>query len=448
MQNGLAALDKREYDVTNFYDNPPSEKIIEELLDSICCRDTVGDYQVATALANSFFYPIISRIKQKEGQEDKESFASFFHRNLLKKGKRDYSCTYCGSNQSNEMVSYMFPFVISKKKYPNIYSRGYVKSLNFCNKCAFTSFSAISRLLFVTNTPRRNLEYISYIMFFSQNVDELVNFYTAYLDSIIIPSWHTNITNFIKNNKSLKIWYPEDMLLLLLDYISKRISDFEGNNSTRKLGAILFSMSRSKKNSNPMITYDTFDIVNDLHHFINVLQKLNKENLRTFQILYLNLGIIKNNGPPDLKNLSFRKKFFDVILIYHRIEWKTIESIIMIKASEGKSIPFFKTFILLIMEELLLPDRDVFEKANGVGFHLGMSLRRKELRLSKLKKLIFDFRRCRNAEDFLLLINLVQVQTEIALNKDSLLTFTDKFSMAKPSFLLGFSNSIFGRNPQ
>jgi hypothetical protein len=73
---------------------------------------------------------------------------------------------------------------------------------------------------------------------------------------------------------------------------------------------------------------------------------------------------------------------------------------------------------------------------------MGVKIKKNLENPKRLKKYIFDFRRCRRPKDFLSLLNLVQAQSESAIY-DADIFVDDKFEIAKTGFLIGFSNAIF-----
>jgi hypothetical protein len=94
---------------------------------------------------------------------------------------------------------------------------------------------------------------------------------------------------------------------------------------------------------------------------------------------------------------------------------------------------------------LLSSEPEVFDTSYRIGYTVGRLLRKKfENKHNRNKKYIFDFRRCRNLSQFLLLLNQLQTQIETPLEAESFVSNNNKyFETAKSGFLLGFSNAIF-----
>jgi hypothetical protein len=111
----------------------------------------------------------------------------------------------------------------------------------------------------------------------------------------------------------------------------------------------------------------------------------------------------------------------------------------------NRGVPYLKSFISVLMDELQLSGKDVFTNANSVGFDFGRRVREKENNPNKRKKFLFDFRRQRLPQEFLMLLN--QVQAQVGAPTDAR-PFIDnaEFEMAKCGFLIGFANAIFQRS--
>lgn len=135
MQNGKAALSLISYD----HSRQPRRLDFKKLLGTLYQHSGKG-----TQVAVSFFYPIYNQIPKQN--RNKSGFAEFFLKQITKKPNKSLLCTYCGVKGANEMVIYVFPYVTQLDKYPNAYSFGHVRSLNFCQKCMLTSFAANNRL--------------------------------------------------------------------------------------------------------------------------------------------------------------------------------------------------------------------------------------------------------------------------------------------------------------
>ena len=437
MQNGKAALSIIGYN----YKKQPTQNQISELLKPIYREDDTD-----TKISFSLFYPIRNQIKN---ERNKIGFSKFFLKQLTKRiESKNFLCVYCGNQGSSEIISYIFPFITTIHKYPNIYSMGKIKSLNFCSKCMLISFAANSRWLFNVRNPTNKIDFFSAIMFFANNEIELRRFYRNFTERNLLPSRYTNMeilpqefaSKRANENTYNATWFPEEFLALIIYFISKKIKRF--NILNKNLGAILLSYNRNSSGAGATIIYNSFDIIDDLFPFIKGIYNLAKKtkNDDSFLILFKHLKKDLFSNKPD--DYTFRRQFFRQLLLNKRFDWKTIQSIIMLKATEDKTIPFLKSFIITMSEELSLnSDKAVFAAGNNLGYRIGMKIKGYEINYKRLKKYIFDFRRCRRPKDFLSLLNLVQAQSESTVYAD--IFVNDKFEIAKTGFLIGFSNAIF-----
>jgi hypothetical protein len=442
MQNGRAALYLSGHNIKR----EPTEKVFRKLLYSLYQPDGRS-----TRLASFLFYPIYNQVNKKERK--KSGFAQFFRKIITKKPNSQLSCTYCGAQGANEMASYVYPFITKKDKYPNTYSWGEIKSLNFCPMCMLTSFAANNRLLFRANSPTRNSDFISTVLFFSANDNLLAKFYSDFIQGTLAPSYYTNMKILETGKKNYRsydrLWYPEELLAVLIDYISTKIHDLK----RLELGALVFSCNRISSGLSGTTIYDSFDIINDLNPFIRGFFRLKQDakNQDAFRIFFRNLRTSDSNSAKhagsqysaNVGDFTQRRRFFRKLLVYRRWDWKIIESLVISKARTNNSIPYLKSFILVIMNQLSLSQQDLFKESYRTGHDIGITIKKREINPKKSKKFLFDFRRCRRPQEFLYLLNLVQAQAEIKLyNTDAFVPMQD-FDMAKTGFLIGFSNALF-----
>jgi hypothetical protein len=205
------------------------------------------------------------------------------------------------------------------------------------------SFASNSRWLFRASTTKASVEFISAILFFSRNADALGRFYTSFIEKDISPSSRSNMKIFQKGMSDAKIknyhfydrtYYAEELLAILLDFLSNKIKLLKMLDKT--LGALLFSFRRKLGTLNPTNIFDSFEVIDDLYPFINAIARLKVRTRRndSFSILFSNLregvGFVERN------------RLFRMLLVYRVIDWKVIESLVMLKASNRRSIPFLE----------------------------------------------------------------------------------------------------------
>jgi hypothetical protein len=275
-------------------------------------------------------------------------------------------------------------------------------------------------------------------MFFSTTDDTLTRFYSNFITPNLLPSYFHNIKNLL----NIQVWYSEELLALLIYFLSKKINQLKPLN--QNLGALLFSYISSGKHKTAI--YDSFDIIDDLYPFIKSFHEFrnNTKVEDAFKILFTSLK--KGKFSIDASDFLYRKRLFRTLFIYKRFDWRSIQELIVIKASENKTIPFLKSFIMVIANQILLSSEpEVFDTSYRVGNTVGRLLRDKNKnKTNRNKKYIFDFRRCRTLSQFLLLLNQLQIQVETSVEAESFVSKNNKyFETAKSGFLIGFSNAIF-----
>jgi hypothetical protein len=431
MQNGRIALSSINYN------DVPNETILEELLNPVF-QNNGENTDLSEALFSSLFPNIDERNIQGLSNE--------FHKKITKKiTKSKLNCIHCGNNGFVDLTSYIYPFVTDYERFPNIYSKGKIRSLKFCNNCLLTSLAAYNKILFKSNRKNNATQY-SMILFFSFDDEILKRFYNGFIQVLLKPTSQTNIDIPGLNKKGDlddsqysygRLFYPEDILAMIIDYISNKIKEL--NDLGKHVGAMLFSFNRARSGDNYINIYDSFDVVDDIYPFVkglNQFKRITKRN-NSFIILFKNL-LANNKRESDF---IFRRKIFRRLLLFRRFDWKTIENIVMLKASENKYIPYLKPFIVVILEILSL-DKEIFNDASNVGYYLGLDIKKKETNPNRLKKFIYELRRARRHSDFLSIVNLMQARASSTIYSKPLFD-ENNFEIVKVGFLIGYSNAIF-----
>lgn len=434
MQNGRVAL-------SSIIDKDGlNENLISVLLNPIFQNNNAN-----TDLSRALFSSLTPNIKNKDERNLIGISKEFYKKVLIKNKKGKSLCIYCGNKGSENISSYIYPFITNYDRFPNIYSKGAIRSLKFCNECLLISFAAFNKLLFKSN-KKNNANQISMIMFFSYNDNALKGFYDNFIQVLLKPTFYTNveipgigkITEKDSDRYSYgRVWYPEDILAVIFDYVSNKITELYdiGEN----IGSLLFSFDRVPSGTNYINIYDSFDVIDDIYPFVRglTLFKRKSKNPNSF-IIFFNSLLTNNKKEGDF---ILRRKLLRNLFVFRRFDWRTIEKLVMLKASENKSIPYINSFILVFLEILSL-EKDIFQDASNVGYKLGKILKETEENPNRLKKFIFDLRRCRRVEDFLSIVNLMQARANVSIFSKALFN-TNSFEIIKVGFLIGYSNAIF-----
>ena len=110
----------------------------------------------------------------------------------------------------------------------------------------------------------------------------------------------------------IKVWYAEELLFVLLNYLSRKINQLKDIDVD--LGALLFSYHASYTGTNKTTIYDSFDIVDDISPFIRALYKFKNSTKKdnAFSILFYSLK--KSKFSNDAGDFIFRKRFCQNII--------------------------------------------------------------------------------------------------------------------------------------
>ena len=329
MQNGTAALFLRHHNIAN----RATERLVRLLL---------GPLFQANGNHSGLTYSLFSPLRQfaVENQPQRNGILEYIHGKITERPRQNLSCTYCGRDGANEMPSYVFPFVTKRSKFPNAYSWGNPigQSLNLCPECMLIGLAANNRLLFNLEQPRgTRTGFYSVCMFFSKDAPDLVRFYNGFIDPILASSYKNNINlfKFQPNRREYAqgvrgydiIKYSEEFLAVLIDHISLQID--RQNKIKKELGVLLFSYSLTTIGFSTTKIYDSVEIIDSIHPFVAAFRALNRNDRYAFRKIFRKLRTSTNEKKPKPGDFTSRKKFLRELLIYKKLDWKTIENIIM-----------------------------------------------------------------------------------------------------------------------
>jgi hypothetical protein len=130
--------------------------------------------------------------------------------------------------------------------------------------------------------------------------------------------------------------------------------------------------------------------------------------------------------------------------MYKTINWAILEDILFYNVANNRNIPFINMFLLTLMGELGMPDKELYESVSKEGFHIGKELLRAEGNdRHKAKTLLYELRRKRRIEEFLDVLNLIQIKTEKTFDDRPFKENSEIFGKLKAFFLIGMTNAIF-----
>ncbi len=338
------------------------------------------------------------------------------------------TCSVCYNNGAFKMKGWMYPFIIAKDKFPNIYPNGKVETLNICKNCAYKCILALKNIKFYAVEDNVNC-----ILFFADNPTNLKRFYNTLQESIH-PEWNSNINKGIKLDS---FYYPYELLTMILYDIAIRIADYKNYN----LGALVLGFVSARKK-----IYHTTDIVNNLTPIINALKALyNIKEGKVFPLLFKGLKEGSTNRDPSV--FIKRELLLKDLLNKRTINWSVLEDIIFYNIHNNKTVPFIYDFCMIIMDEFKMTDKELFDQVSSEGYRLGQKLLEKNKNdIKKAKSILYELRRKRKLEEFLDEINILQLTVEEEFYDKPFKDNPEKFPKLKTFFLIGMTNAVFRSN--
>ena len=363
-------------------------------------------------------------------------------------------CFVCGKQGADKLKGWIFPFVITREKFPNISNE-----ISICRECALKSFAAYTTAIFTTQG-----NYLNYIIFFADNADELYLFMKEVKSAVqeFIPEYYRNW------KLTALIYYPFEFLAYITNditiYMETKKEIFDIN-----IGAIVVSVDvgGSKK------IYKTSSVITNVNLIAKLLIKFRKtvktarrekaerllergieinpeiakDPFRTmFSFMKKEMKVVANKVTPDL--FVARNAFFKELYQYKNIDWKAVEEIVFYRAKENGTVPYLSQFLRTTMEVFNMSDKELYDKVSGLGYTLGSALLQKGERFERAKQYLFELRRKRNLEEFLDQINLIQVYAETPVDDRPFRNNEKLFYKLKVFFLIGMANAIFQNKPQ
>ena len=435
IQSGEARLREVEFDINN-------PETIDELISPLFRSNGK-----MTILAQKYFRQL--NIKSKEDFMKKTATAL-----SSMKVSKNKICFVCGKKGADKLKGWIFPFVITREKFPNISNE-----ISICRECALKSFAAYTTAIFTTQGNSLN-----YIIFFADNADELYIFRKEMRSAVqeYLPEYYRNW------KLTALIYYPFEFLAYITnditEYMETKKEIFDTN-----IGAIVVSVDvgGSKK------IYKTSSVVTNvnliaklliefrknakaahrekaerlLEKGIEINPEVAKDPFRTmFSFMKKEMKVVANKVTPDL--FIARNAFFKELYQYKNINWKAVEEIIFYRAREDGTVPYLSQFLRTTLEVFNMSDKELYDKVSSLGYNLGSALLQKGERFERAKQYLFELRRKRNLEEFLDQINLIQVYAETTIDDRPFRNNEKLFYKLKVFFLIGLANAIFQKKPQ
>ncbi|MEM2857096.1 MAG: hypothetical protein QW776_01590 [Candidatus Nitrosocaldus sp.] len=394
-----------------------NEKDIKEILEYIFQKD--GKF---TQLGQAFFKQLNKKNLDEIARHIQDSLSN------TKNWKGKEPCSICGNKNTDKVKQWIYPFAIAKDKFPNLHPNGKVDSLHLCRGCAEKSVKAYGRILF-----KGQKDYLCFILFFATTSVELRKFYNT-LQQNPIPNFYSNLSS----DPPDIIYYPYEFLASEIYNIVNIQSSFEGIDL--RLGAIVFGLSTRLKK-----IFDTSEVVDNIYPIIKSFVRFSKKfNSNNFEFLFRCLREDSTNNEPGV--FINRNLFFKSLLKDKKISWTTLEEILFYNIRKDRNIPFIKPFLVILMEELHMAEKEIFEQVSTAGYSIGKSLLDVTHDKDKAKRYLYELRRKRRLEEFLDTINLIQLESERNIDDRQFKEHSEIFPKLRVFFLIGMTNAIFAKN--
>ncbi|MGB9659707.1 MAG: hypothetical protein ACPLY9_04205 [Nitrososphaerales archaeon] len=401
----------------------------------------------APTLNEDLIKRLLEPIFQNDGKHTRFSssmFSQMLSKNLddlcskivksLKKIEGERTCSFCGAEQASKLKGMTYPFVISKDKFPNLYPHGRVESLNICRSCAIESIAAYHNIIF----NAQDQDYCSAILFFSTDPISLNLILHNYFQ--VNPVVKNYFRNWDFGNEI--IYYPYEFLAKTLYDLSTNLTKmYEISNI--EFGAFVLGFVPTKKK-----IYSYVGVARGLSPIITIFYnfRLRLNRIRNaFDQLFGSMRKART-GRKQVSPDEFlaRDRFFRQLLVQKSIDWLALEEILFynIDKEPPKSIAFINPFLQIALSELDLPEKELYDKVSGLGYHLGKALLELE-DAKRCKSYVYELRRTRKLHEFLDIINRFQLSVEKGIDDRPLRENESLFPMLKVIYMIGMCNAIF-----
>jgi hypothetical protein len=411
MQNGEAALMERTRGSTRI-----TRTNVKSILKPLFRQDGSN-----TSLSSLMFSMLLSRNLDELTKKIYDS---------LQKSQGKRPCSFCGEEKASILKGWIYPFVIVKQKFPNIYSEGNIESLNICPICAFKSVASYSNLYY-----SRQGDYLSLVQLHCKDASSLRKFRKAALEGSVIKHWFYNW-----KPKKDATYYPHELLFCILAEIALKLrrgsADLDAD-----LGAWIYGFNaggRKKIYTETRLVTNLLPIIMALREFIVDIGR-NNFNFFFHRLRKEGSG---NRVTPDL--FVWRNDFVKTLLDSKAIDWITLENIVMYNLQNDQSIPFINLFLRTFLNGLNMPEKELYDSASRQGYVLGKRFLSEDT-AKRLKAEVYELRRSRTPEEFLDKVNMIQLQTETTIDDRLFRDNLELFKKLKVFFIIGMTNAMFSR---
>lgn len=388
----------------------------------------------------SFSYKMFGQLNARNREDVAGKIARKLHGLKEREGR---TCSFCGKSAGAKLKGWMYPFIITKEKFPNLYPSGQVETLNTCKACAWKSIAAYSNAIFQTKRVGEE-SYTSVNLFFADTSEQL-QAYLRTLQDALVTDYFQNVSRKVNYDVT---YYPHEFLFSLIYYLSNQIREQE-EFSERRIGALV--LGYKMHGGSRKVIYDTVQVIQNLTPIIRALRTFNDSpTMKKAKAKGVDpLVLLFRSQRGGLRGVRLgphvfieRERFLRSLLAEGRIDWLSLEQMIFTRLGEDRSLPFLNDFLLAMMKELGMNEKELYEQVSGEGYHLARNLLAGDT-VHSAKAKAYELRRARRMEEFLGKLNLLQLDTESRLDDRPFRENESMFQKLKVFFLIGFCNGLF-----
>jgi len=354
-------------------------------------------------------------------------------------------CIFCNHKGGLSIKGWLFPFIIEKDKFPNLYPEAKIASLKVCKNCAAVLFAAYKNIFYFSNQ-----DYLNFLFFYSDSEDILNRFLRRLREGF---SSDFVYSNYWKNFKVDGVNYPYEFLGELLNRIATNTRYNLNQQESSQVGVAVFGVETKGKKK----IWHFAEKIDNIHIILQVLRKIWKkaptiketgQKINIFPVF--TKSFLEYN--PKTKKYNFKKKdgfvkrnkFLRELFFFKKIDWQLLEDALFENIKGRRStLPYNKRILPIIMDVLNMSEKELYEKISKQGYVFGKRLLEVEGRKEKVIKYIYDLRRARQLVDFLDQVNNLQLRAEISFDERSFKENENVFRNLKVYFLIGMANAIF-----
>jgi hypothetical protein len=302
--------------------------------------------------------------------------------------------------------------------------------------------AAYTNLLFQTKRVGEE-SYTSINFLFADSTPEL-QASLRHLQGALVPTY---FQNFDKKASYDITYYPHEFLFSLIYYLSNQIRDQRELN--RRVGGVVLGYKlhgRSRK-----AIYDTFQVIDNLTPIIRALKVFRTRTQRgigkskvtdplVFLFRSMRAGLKGGNVGPHI--FIERERFLRSLLADGRIDWVNLEQMVFRRLKDERSIPYVNDFLIAIMEQLNLNEKELYEQVSAEGYRLARALVANDPPRT-VRARAYELRRARRLDEFLWKLNQLQLDAKSKLDDRPFRENENMFQKLRAFFLIGFCNGLF-----